>query len=43
MWKLPGHGMIKVKVTVRLQIFSSFTTTQTVKSYILALEKGRKL
>ena len=40
-----GHCQIKVKVTARLLNFSSFTTIQTVKSYmyILALAHVRKL
>ena len=37
------HCPIKVKVTVDLQIFSPFTTIQTVRSYNSTLAQSRKL
>ena len=37
------HHRIKVKVTVGLQMFSPFTTIQTVGSYYLTLVQARKL
>ena len=37
-----AHCLIEVKVTSRLPILSPFTTMQTVKSYISALELNRK-
>ena len=37
------HHRIKVKVTVGLQIFSPFTTIQTVRSYNSTLVQARKL
>ena len=38
-----GHCQTKVKVTARLRNFSQFTTTQTVKCYVSAMEHDRKL
>ena len=35
------HHRIKVKVTVGLQIFSPFTTVQTVRSYNLTFVQAR--
>ena len=37
------HHQIKVKVTIRLQKFSPFTTIQTVRSYNSTWEQTRKL
>ena len=37
------HHQIKVKVTVGLQMFSIFTTIQTVRSYNSTLVQARKL
>ena len=36
------HHQIKVKVTVGLQMFSPFTTIQTVRSYNSTLVQARK-
>ena len=38
-----GHCQTKVKVTTRLRNFSQFTTTQTVKCYVSAMEHDRKI
>ena len=37
------HRQIKVKVTVGLQMFSPFTTIQTVRSYNSTLVQARNL